>query len=610
MGLKRALVRIAAVAGIGVLVAAGTLAALVVLYPQPIIEWAAARTLGRRLSFGSLKVGWGNPLTVEAQDIRLANPPWADDPYMFHADYLSAQIDTAALWHGVVRYQRLRIEKPVLLLERKPGVPPNWRFPGAGGPAQGGGGLALVPKDRAQFPSLPNFVMRNGTLILRRLGGYDIRINFYTLAIHASGDDQPAHLDVDGAYDGAPVKLSGDTDSFVQLRQGNVPFGASFSIAAAPGTLDFKGTLTHPVDFDGVRGTLTIDAQNLGDLLKIFGAGVPARFPLRLSGAFEKTGDHWQITQGDGHMPAGGFSGSLALDEGDHGKPDAITADLAFDRLDATALLAGNGAAGGPIALQPDPNPGAVFDAKLAAHELVYDKLHVADVKLQGRTRPGEVTIDKASFNVAGGTVEGAGTARATPAGGDITVDANAAALEAGQLADMLGGQNSDLTGHVDGRLSLALSGPTPAEALKHSHGQAVVSMTQGRVSRDLVERASVDLRTLFRAGEGSAPLTCLLGVAALKDGVATVGPLRLRTPSTTLAAGGRIDLLTDRVDLVLQSAGGGFFALKVPLRISGSFAKVAAKPALGADLPPLRPQNTELGPGLRQLADGNPCLR
>jgi uncharacterized protein involved in outer membrane biogenesis len=609
LGLKRALVRIAAVAGIGVLVAIGTLAALVVLYPQPIVEWEAARTLGRRVSFGSLKIGWGNPLTIQAQDIRLANPPWADDPYMFHADYLSAQIDTAALWHGVLRYKRLRIEKPVMLLERKPGVPPNWRFPGAGAPG-GGGGLALVPKDRAQFPSLPDFVLRNGTLILRRLGGYNIRINFYTLTIRARGDDQPAHLDVDGAYNGVPVRLSGDTDSFVQLREGNVPFGARLLVSTAPGTLDFKGTLTDPVDFDGVHGTLNIDAPNLGDLLKIFGAAVPARFSLRLAGTFEKSGDHWQITQGDGHMPAGVFSGSLALDEGDHGKPDAITADLAFDRLDATTLLAGSGTSSGPVALQPDPNPGAVFDAKLAAQELVYDKLRLVDVKLHGRTRPGEVAIERASFKLAGGTVEGAGAAHATPAGGDITVDAEAAALEAGQLADLLGGHNSDLTGQVDGRMSLALSGPTPAEALKHSQGQAVLSMTQGRVSRDFLERASVDLRTLFRAGEGSAPLTCLLGVAALKNGVATVGPLRLRTPSTTLAAGGRVDLLTDRVDLVLQSAGGGFFALKVPLRISGSFAKLAAKPALGADLPPLRPQNTDLGPGLRQLADGNPCLR
>lgn len=608
MGLKRALLRLAAVAGVGVLVAAGTLVVLIVVYPQPIIEWDAARTLGRRLSFGSLHVGWGNPLTIEAQDIRLDNPPWADEPYMFHADYLSAQIDMAALWHGVLRYKRLRIEKPVLLLERKAGVPPNWRFPGAGGP--GRGGLALVPKDRTQFPSLSDFVLRNGMLILRRLGAYDIRINFYTLRIGAPADDQPAHLSVDGAYDGAPVHLSADTGSFVQMRDAKQPFGASFSIQTAPGTLDFKGTLTKPLDFDGVHGTMQIDAQNLGDLLKLFGATEPVPFALHLAGAFDKTGEHWQITQADGHMPAGGFKGTLALDEGDHGKPDAITADLAFDRLDATTLLAGRGTGGGPIALEPDTNPGAVFDAKLKAHELVYNKLRLTDVDLHGRTQPGAVSVDNLTFNVAGGGIEGSGAAHATPAGGDITLDASATALDAGQLAGLLGGHSGDLTGQVDGRLNLALSGPTLADALKHSQGQAVLSMTQGRVSRDLLERASVDLRTLFRAGEGSAPLTCLLGVAALRDGVAAVGPLRLRTPSTTLVAGGRVDLVGDRIDLVVRSAGGSFFALKVPLRISGSLSKITARPALGADLPPLRPENVDLGPGLRQLADGNSCLR
>lgn len=608
MGLKRALLRLAAVLGVGVLVIAGTLAVLIVVYPQPIIEWDAARTLGRRLSFGSLHVIWGNPLTIEAQDVRLDNPPWADAPYMFHADYLSAQIDMAALWHGVLRYKRLRIEKPVLLLERKPGVPPNWRFPGASGPVRGG--LALVPKDRTQFPSLPDLVLRNGMLILRRLGGYDIRINFYTLAVHAAGDDQPAHLAVDGAYNGAQVQLKADTDSFAQMRDGTQPFGASFTISTAPGTLDFKGTLTKPLDFDGVHGTMDIDAQNLGDLLKMFGATEPVPFALHFAGPFDKTGGHWQITQGDGHMPAGTFKGNVALDEGDHGKPDAITADLAFDRLDATMLLASRGTGSGPVALQPDADPGAVFDAKLAAHELVYNKLRLADVKLHGRTQPGAVSFDAASAKFAGGVVDGSGAVRASPAGGDITVDAAATALDASQVANILGGQNSDLTGQLDGRLTLALSGPTLAAALKHSQGQAVVSMTQGRVSRDLLERASVDLRTLFRSGEGSAPLTCLLGVAALRDGVAVIGPLRLRTPSTTLVAGGRVDLVTDRVDLVVRSAGGGFFALKVPLRISGSLSKIAAKPALGAALPPLRPENTDLGPGLRELADGNSCLR
>ena len=197
MALKRVLLRVAAVAGVGVLVAAGTVAVLVAEYPQPLIEYYAAKALDRRLSFGSLKVGWGNPVTIEARDIRLSNASWAPDPDMFRADYLVGELDTDALWRRVLRFRRLRVEKPVVLLERGPDNRRNWRFPGSGGPAKGG--FAVVPKNRTQFPILLNFVMRNGAVILRSPDRHDIRIDFYNLGIRAPADDKPAQLTVDGA---------------------------------------------------------------------------------------------------------------------------------------------------------------------------------------------------------------------------------------------------------------------------------------------------------------------------------------------------------------------------------------------------------------------------
>jgi uncharacterized protein involved in outer membrane biogenesis len=609
VALKRVLLRVAAVAGVGVLVAAGTVAALVALYPQPVIEYYAARSLDRRLSFGSLKIGWGNPVTVEARDIRLSNAPWAPEPDMVRADYLAGELDTDALWRGVLKFRRLRVEKPVVLLERGPDNQRNWRFPGSGGPAKGG--FAVVPKNRTQFPILLNFAMRNGAVILRSPDRRDIRVDFYNLGIRAPADDRPAQLSVDGAYNGAALHLNADTDSFVQLRDGTTPFGASISIASAPGTVNFKGTLQEPVDFEGVRGTLEIDAQNLGDLLKIFGAGIPAAFPLRFAGPFEKSGDHWQITRGDGHLAAGNFNGDVVLDEGARGQPDSVTLNLAFDRLDASTLLAGSHTSDKPTSLQPDPAPGAIFDATLAAQSLVYDQLNFTDVKAHGRTRPGDVTVDALSFKFAGGTVEADVADHGAETGGALALNARAAALDAGQIADMLGGDKGTISGQLDGRVALELRGETAADGLKHSHGQAVLAMVQGKVSRDLIERASTDVRTLFRSGEGDAPLSCLVGVAEMKDGVVAIGPLRLRTAATTFLAGGQADLTTDRVDLTVRSSGGGFFALKLPLRVTGTFDKLNAKPLLGSSAPPIRETaDHDLAPGMRELVEHNPCLR
>lgn len=606
MTLKRVLLRVAAVAGVGVLVAAGTVVALVALYPQPLIEGYAARSLDRHLTFGNLRIGWGSPLTIEARDVRLSNPPWANDPDMFHADYVSAEVDIDALWQGVVRFRRLRMEKPVVLLERGPDDQRNWRFPSHGGAA--GGGFAIVPKTRAQFPTLLNFALRDGAVILRSPGRSDIHIDLYTLAIRAADDDKPAQLTVDGAYNGAPVRLNADTDSFVQMR-GSAPFQAKVSIAAAPGSVNFNGTLQEPVDFDGVQGTLDIDAQNVGDLLKIFGAGVPAAFSLKLAGPFEKTGDHWQITHGDGHLPAGNFNGDVMLDEGARGQADALKLNLAFDRLDATTLAAGMRTSGGPMSLQPDPAPGATFDATLAAQTLVYHQFRLVDFRLHGRTQPSDVAVDALSFKFAGGNVEGDVSMKGDEKGGTLAVNAVAAALDASQVFELLGGDKNEIGGGIDGRLAMTMSGATTADGLKHSQGQAVVAMVQGKLSRDLIERASTDIRTLFRAGTGDAPLSCLVGVAEMKDGVATIGPLRLRAATTTFVAGGRADLTDDRVDLTVNSTGGGLFAAKLPLHVTGTFSKLGVHPQLGATVPRADAERN-LPPGMRDLIEHNPCLR
>jgi hypothetical protein len=156
------------------------------------------------------------------------------------------------------------------------------------------------------------------------------------------------------------------------------------------------------------------------------------------------------------------------------------------------------------------------------------------------------------------------------------------------------------------------MTGATLSDAVKTSSGEAVLAMTGGRISRDLVERASTDLRTLFRAGEGSMPISCLLAIATLRDGLATIAPLRLRTPETTLVGGGQVNLVSETVDMALRPEAGAtsLLALKLPLRISGDFGDLHIGPSFAASGPPPRMAD----PGhlatveLQLLAERNPC--
>ena len=91
---------------------------------------------------------------------------------MVRVGHLSALIDVRPLLRGVLRYENLRVEDAAIVLERdKTGVG-NWKFPGGGL----GGGFAIVPKNRTQFPTLIDFALAGGLVTYRTSSGAILRI--------------------------------------------------------------------------------------------------------------------------------------------------------------------------------------------------------------------------------------------------------------------------------------------------------------------------------------------------------------------------------------------------------------------------------------------------
>jgi hypothetical protein len=146
---------------------------------------------------------------------------------------------------------------------------------------------------------------------------------------------------------------------------------------------------------------------------------------------------------------------------------------------------------------------------------------------------------------------------------------------------------------------------------LKNSNAQAVISVVQGRVARELVELLSTDLRALFHGGEGSATLTCMLAVIEMRNGLGVVAPLRLRSPEIAMIGGGRIDFTTSRLDLRVAALphSTGPLALDIPLEITGTLARPSARPVVGsaAEIPDRMPA---LSADLRTVSDRNACAR
>jgi AsmA family protein len=579
---------------------------------KPILERQASDGLQRRVTIGAFKVSWTAPLAIEVSDLRIANAGWGSVPDMVRVGHLSGLIDVRALLRGVLHYENLRIEDLTVVLERDPAGIGNWKFGGGGL----GGGLAIVPKNRTQFPTLIDFALARGLVTYRTTSGKILSIALDRIVARATGDDTPIVLQGNGTYNDVAATFDATFESSVALRDAGRPVAATIAIAGKDTTLAFDGTMTEPVDFEGVRGPLTLEARTLNGLLKLFGVDATAKLPLAIAGDLKRDGDDWSLSKAAGKLAENTFAGALGLHEGGRGEPDDISADLAMKTLDLDGLMSalGHDKTKSDVATLPlrlDLN-GVNLTTQLSADQVTLASRRFAAVKLDGKLAAGDVTLRGLAFALAGGTVSASGSLQA---GGHLALTAFLTKAAADAVAQLVGSDGGEIRGRLDGGVTLDMTGKTLGAALKTSHGAAIMTMTDGDVARELLERVSADLRTIFRAGDGRVPVTCLLGVLTLKDGIGLLSPLRLELQEATLMGAGSIDFAGKRLDLRLQSDHDttGFFALDVPIAVKGLFTALAVTPLMGADAHPLTATDGNaameaLPAALHKLASGGTC--
>jgi len=571
---------------------------------KPHAERLASEALGRTVVAESFTIGWGNPLHVELHNLRLANASWGSDDQMITLNSFSTDIEPMSLWRGMPVYRHLRAQGLKVVLERDDAGTGNWKF----GDDSSSGGFALIPKNRTQFPTLLDFVLKDALITYRTYAGNVLRIQLDNVAIGVPDETTAAVLKAAGAYNNTPLGLDATTGSFREMRNAEKPFKTVFALFGKTSRLTFDGTQMEPLDFDGVDGALHLKAEELDNLLASFGAEIEAEYQMTVDGHLMRKGDHWELTRAKGRLDQGNFSGRLVIDEGSKGAPDRLTTELSFDRLDLNRLLAGQSTDASPT-LSPPKDGGVVLDARLKTAHFAYGRVELGDVEARLHVDPDVLSLKSLRFPYAGGRIIAEAEVRERVLAHAVLSD-----IDVDKLGRELGVPGGDLTGKIDGRLKLDMPSGDVQKGLAQSQGAAVFSMGEGSIHRSVLEKMSTDLRTLFREKDGSAPIRCLGGVAILKDGVATVAPLRLMAKSAIVNGGGTVDLAKRHVDLHMQSErkSTGFFALDLPVAISGSFNNLSAGLAKEGDkkwAPPAKPPAAALDPDMHKLMSGNPCL-
>lgn len=582
--------------------------------------------LGRDLSFTGLKVVPGHWTRLEARGLRLAGLPGAAP--MLEIAQAEGELDILSLFQGPPVLRHLSVSGARLRLERAPDGTGNWHFDakpsvassggasgGASGEvrpasleaprsagqqaapeARGNGPEALPPVDpsgRAGIPVLLDLALADGEVEIATSTGNRLHVRLDRVSLGAEDLDQPVRLGAQGSYNGLPLRLQADLASFLALRDTSEPCAVTLRVSSGDTSLGFGGTMVDPLNLDGAKGQLVLEAASPDVLLSIVGSPPPqpGQGPaLRLAGMLERSGDHWRVRDATGSLGGAAITGGrLRLDEGARGQPDRLAFDLPFGRLDLNRLL-GGASSGRPgeadLSLAVDRSPDMLVSARLSAEQLDYGALRLTGARLAARLEPGRVVLEDLSGGYLGGKVEGAGAVEnlAEPGGtgGVISARLNASGLDVQALRRELGIGQIDLQGRMDGHVTLSASGGTLNSAMRAAHASAVVSMAGGSIARELIELASQDLRGLFRTARGQSAISCLLGVVDLRGGVATVAPFRLRAEHGTVAGNGRFDLGRRQMDLTFGSLGSttGTLALDIPVRVSGAFAAPTIRPA------------------------------
>ncbi len=598
----------------------------------PLVAGRVTAALGRNVTIGSLHVTPGRWLLVKLHDFKLDNLPGGLRPVMAEATTVTAEVEAMSLLHRPLVIRRLDIEGLQVLLQRTADQAKNWHFgdtpkPAAGDAPKPAAGdtpkpAGPAPASRAGFPTLLD-AHGAGDIVFLTSSGAQLRTHFDSLTIKTAGADQPVRLEATGSYNDAPVTIEAGLASIDTLRDASIPYPTDLLLTSGDTTLHFLGTMTDPLAIDGAHGTLALSAPTAAALFKIAGISSEISPSLLLSGNMVHEGPLWQLTEASGSLgDAAITAATLRLQEGPRGSPDEVTVDLAFDQLDINALVRPRGKTSGAdadISIAVDQAPDTLVEAKLSARGLAYAGIRGTDVVLDASLTPGRVAVDDLSMTYAGAKVGAKGQIvpePGSPGRGQMSAGVDLAGMDVQTLRRQLEVGAIPVQGRMDGRFAVEANGRTLNEATGAAHVSAVVAMNGGSVSREIIELASTDARTLFRTARGNTAISCMVGVIDLRGGAGTISPLRIRSAEGTIAGNGRFDLNRKTVDLVVASEARttGFLALDVPMRVSGPLADPAIAPAKltpqGRALLSAGDDVDRLLPSLQPFARRSPCLR
>lgn len=403
-----------------------------------------------------------------------------------------------------------------------------------------------------------------------------------------------------GTMEGSPVKGTGRVGGVLTMASSQpFPLRADFSVGDTE--IALSGTITDLSSPNAVDMRLWISGQNLAQLYPIVGINLPNSRPFatvgRLTGRFHPERSLLRYQDFTARVGGSDLSGSLTYRSG--AKRPSLTGHVDSTLLQLSDLGTLVGAAPDLNRAQhdgesPDANarvlPVEPFDAqrwdamdadvKFTGKRVFRDKeLPIDNVQTQIRMTQGVLTLDPLRFGMAGGHVTSSLRidSKATPPNGSVSLDLRK--LQLRRLFEKVDGLSGSL-GAINGEVKLDGSGRSIASILGASDGSAKLVMTDGQVSRTLMEKAGLNIANMLISkaqGDQLVDIACAAADFNVKDGAAKADLFVFDTKDTLIDIDGTINLRNERIDLTLhpETKGVRVISLRSPLHVTGTFRHV-----------------------------------
>ncbi|KWE57687.1 AsmA family protein [Burkholderia sp. MSMB2157WGS] len=421
-----------------------------------------------------------------------------------------------------------------------------------------------------------------------------------------SGPTYAFGLKVDGRYKNVPISGTGKVGGVLAIQDASRPFPLQADVKAGDTRLAIVGTLTDPMHLAALDLRLWLQGTSMSHLYQLTGITLPDTPPYategRLIGNFKPHASTFRYENFNGRVGGSDLGGTLVWAQ--RAPRPKLSGELVSNLLQFSDLApvigadtAASKAKRGDTTRQPPDRvlPVETFrterwsaidaDVKFTGRKLIKSpQLPITNLYTHILMQDGVLSFEPLQFGVAGGTLETNAhlDGSRTPLKGRFKLVARHLKLK--QLFPTQKVMQTAL-GEINGDASLSATGNSPAALAATSTGEVKALITNGRISRLLMEAAGLNVANVVYEklfGNRDVNINCAAIDFVATDGMLDPKVFALDTDDALINVDGPINLRDESLDLKIHPHTKGFriFSLRSPLYAKGTFKN----PKVGVD--------------------------